>query len=86
MRMAAEGAGIVYIVITFPAEYMFKDRLEGRLSNSVDPVGITLQEMNLRGNDKGMPTGHLAPAGRAVRPEGTSASINPPPSREETRS
>ncbi len=37
MRMAAEGAGIVYIVITFPAEYMFKDRLEGRLSNSVEP-------------------------------------------------
>jgi hypothetical protein len=43
MRMAAEG-GIVDIMITFPAEYMLKDGPEERLSNSVDSVGITLQE------------------------------------------
>ena len=77
----------VYKVITFTAEYMFRDRLEGCPSNSVDLVGITLQEKwTYGGNDKGMPSGHLAPACRAVRPQGTSESINPTPSREEIRS
>jgi hypothetical protein len=76
--------GIVDVMITFPAEYIFKGGPEGRLSNSVDPVGM--QAMDLLGNDKGMPSGHLASTGRAVRPQGTTAPINPPASREETPS
>jgi hypothetical protein len=73
-------------MITFPAEYIFKELPEGRLSNSVDPVGIALQAMDLLGNDKGMPPGRLASTGRVVRPEGTTAPIKPPASREETPS
>jgi hypothetical protein len=66
----ANRGGIFDIMIPFPAEYMLKDRPEERLSNSVDPVGIILQEVDLRGIDNGMPSGHFASTGRAVRPQG----------------
>jgi uncharacterized protein len=38
----------------FPAEYMFKDVPDKALSGSVDPLGVTLREMDLWGIEKGM--------------------------------
>jgi uncharacterized protein len=39
---------------TFPAEYMFKDVPEKKLTGSEDPVGVTLREMDIHGIDKGL--------------------------------
>lgn len=38
----------------FPAEYMFKDVPEKKLTGSDDPIGVTLREMDLWGVEKGM--------------------------------
>jgi predicted TIM-barrel fold metal-dependent hydrolase len=38
----------------FPAEYMFKDVPEKALTDSPDPVGVTLREMDLWGVEKGL--------------------------------
>jgi uncharacterized protein len=51
----------------FPAEYMFKDVPETKLTGSEDPIGVTLREMDLWGIDKaligvGDPTGAGAEA------------------------
>jgi uncharacterized protein len=39
---------------TFPAEYMFKDVPEKKLTDSADPIAVTLGEMDRWGVDKGL--------------------------------
>ena len=41
-------------VFDFPVEYMFKDVPEKELEGSVDPIAVTLREMDLYGVEKGM--------------------------------
>ena len=38
----------------FPAEYMFKDVPDKELSDSPDPIGVTLREMDIWGIERGM--------------------------------
>jgi uncharacterized protein len=38
----------------FPVEYLFKDVPEKRLAGSIDPIGVTLREMDLWGIEKGL--------------------------------
>jgi uncharacterized protein len=57
----------------FPAEYMFKDSPDKRLGKEVagdqglDPVGVTLREMDLWGVEKGLVGVHGESGERAVR-------------------
>jgi predicted TIM-barrel fold metal-dependent hydrolase len=51
----------------FPAEYMFKDSPDKTLDKGVDPVGVTLREMDLWGIEKGLVGVHGESGARAVR-------------------
>jgi predicted TIM-barrel fold metal-dependent hydrolase len=51
----------------FPAEYMFKDSPDKALEGGVDPVGVTLREMDLWGVEKGLVGVHGDSGARAVR-------------------
>jgi uncharacterized protein len=51
----------------FPAEYMFKDSPDKTLDKGVDPVGVTLREMDLWGVEKGLVGVHGESGARAVR-------------------
>ena len=51
----------------FPAEYMFKDSPDKALEGGVDPVGVTLREMDLWGIEKGLVGVHGDSGARAVR-------------------
>jgi predicted TIM-barrel fold metal-dependent hydrolase len=54
-------------VWTFPAEYMFKDSPDKSIERGVDPVGVTLREMDLWGVEKGLVGVHGEDGARAVR-------------------
>ena len=51
----------------FPAEYMFKDSPDKGFAAGVDPVGVTLREMDLWGVEKGLVGVHGESGARAVR-------------------
>jgi predicted TIM-barrel fold metal-dependent hydrolase len=51
----------------FPAEYMFRDSPDKTLDKGVDPVGVTLREMDLWGIEKGLVGVHGESGARAVR-------------------
>jgi hypothetical protein len=51
----------------FPAEYMFKDSPDKGFGAGVDPVGVTLREMDLWGVEKGLVGVHGESGARAVR-------------------
>ena len=51
----------------FPAEYMFKDSPDKSIERGVDPVGVTLREMDLWGVEKGLVGVHGEDGARAVR-------------------
>jgi hypothetical protein len=51
----------------FPAEYMFKDSPDKRIEGGVDPVGVTLREMDLWGVEKGLVGVHGEDGARAVK-------------------
>jgi uncharacterized protein len=51
----------------FPAEYMFKDSPDKTIERGVDPVGVTLREMDLWGVEKGLVGVHGEDGARAVR-------------------
>jgi len=51
----------------FPVEYMFKDVPDKAMEAGVDPVGVTLREMDLWGIEKGLVGVHGDDAARAVR-------------------
>jgi uncharacterized protein len=51
----------------FPAEYMFKDVPDKKLDKSLDPVGVTLREMDIWGVEKALVGVHGEAGERAVR-------------------
>jgi len=51
----------------FPAEYMFKDVPDKRIDRGLDPVGVTLREMDTWGIEKGLVGVHGEAGERAVR-------------------
>ena len=51
----------------FPAEYMFKDSPDKTIERGVDPVGVTLREMDVWGVEKGLVGVHGEDGARAVR-------------------
>ena len=51
----------------FPAEYMFKDSPDKSIERGVDPVGVTLREMDLWGVEKGLVGVHGEDGARAVK-------------------
>ena len=52
---------------SFPAEYMFKDVPDKHLEAGVDPVGVTLREMDLWGIEKGLVGVHGEDGARALK-------------------
>jgi predicted TIM-barrel fold metal-dependent hydrolase len=50
----------------FPAEYMFKDSPDKTFDSGVDPVGVTLREMDLWGIEKGLVGVHGEAGERAM--------------------
>jgi uncharacterized protein len=51
----------------FPVEYMFKDVPDKQIGRDVDPVGVTLREMDLWGIEKGLVGVHGEDGSRAVK-------------------
>jgi hypothetical protein len=51
----------------FPAEYMFTDSPNKRIEPGMDPVGVTLREMDLWGVEKGLVGVHGEHGARAVK-------------------